>query len=742
MILNRKIKRNVKIHKITYIVAIALLILSTGLFTLFNIGGPGIKDNIKDFKEDFKVEDAYFTTALPILDIETLENKFDLTLEKMQWKDFKVLDKVNLRIYKERKEINLIQVTEGEELSKTKDIVVNTDFYSVNNKSLGDYIDINGVEYNLKGKATSPDYLYMLENDATLFANKETFAVAFISEENFREIDSTSVGYSIRLNKDNASEVKEYIKDNFFALSWVDKADNTKINAIDGDITGLFVLGQYLPIVIVVLVSILIAIVIWRLVKNELTELGTLYAFGYKKSTLTKHYMLYPLLVAFIGALVGQIPGVTLTRILITSLTVEYNLPIITITPDIKIIILSILIPIVIILPINFIVIRRALNHSAVDLMKGKLKEEGPSFLEKRISLKGLSFSSKFKIKEVLRNFWRTVLTLSAIVFSAMLLFLVFVMNDSMDRIVKDGYGASYKFEKLYVLSNISLDEKPGEKFWSIPVISKDKNGEEFEYTLDAREQESKLLVLKDEAGNNLSFDENIISKSLAKKMGIHEGDTLKIKSELEDSIFEIKIDKVADSYLGDKVYVSLETLYRETKIPVNSYIGIVSTEEINFELEELASSTSKEGMINGIQSMIAPMKMMMWIIGVIAALIGIALIYVIITMVIDENRINISMFKIIGYDNRRLSKTVLNINDIIIVLGFIISIPLSKFALSCLFAEITKNMDFSLEAVITLNSIVIVFMIILGMYSLTKAISKRKILNVSMEEVLKKGVE
>ena len=47
-------------------------------------------------------------------------------------------------------------------------------------------------------------------------------------------------------------------------------------------------------------------------------------------------------------------------------------------------------------------------------------------------------------------------------------------------------------------------------------------------YTLDAREKNSKLLVLKDEEGNVLSFDKNIISKSLAKKLGVKEGDTLK----------------------------------------------------------------------------------------------------------------------------------------------------------------------------------------------------------------------
>ncbi|PRR81831.1 FtsX-like permease family protein [Clostridium vincentii] len=742
MILNRKIKRNIKIHKTTYIVAIALLILSTGLFTMFNIGGPVIKDSIKNFKDDYKVEDAYFTTALPISDMQPLENMFDLNIEKMEWKDVKVLDKVTLRIYKERKNINLVQITEGEALSKSKDIVINNDFYLKNNKNIGDSIDINGEEYNLNGKSATPDYIYMLENNTSLFSNKETFGVAFISEEDFKEIDSPSIGYSIRLNKDNESEFKEYIKENYFALSWVERKNNTKINAIDGDINGMFALGQYLPIVVVVLVSLLISIVIWRLVKNELTELGTLYAFGYTKATLTKHYMVYPILVSLIGALLGQIPGVMLANSIKAALSVEYNLPIIIVDPDIKIIVLSILIPIIIIAPINFIVISRALNHSAVDLMKGKLKEEGPSFLERKIPLKGLSFSMKYKIKEVLRNLWRTALTISAIVFSAMLLFFVFVMNDSMERIVKQGYEDSYKFDNLYMLSNMSIENRGGEKFWNLPVMSSNNNDEEIKYTLEAREKDSTLLVLKDAEGEVLSFDKNIVSKSLAKKLGVKEGDTLKLKSELEDSTFEIEIEKIANSFLGDKLYISLETLYRETEIPKDSYIGIVSKEKIEFQEGQLASSTSKTAMVDGIKSMISPLKFIMWMIGVIAALIGIALIYVIITMVIDENRLNISMFKIMGYDDKRLSKTILNINDILIVFGYLISIPLSKVAISAMFAEVTKDMEFSLQAIISPLSMLIVLIILETMYTLTKAISKRKILSIPMDEVLKNGRE
>jgi putative ABC transport system permease protein len=289
----------------------------------------------------------------------------------------------------------------------------------------------------------------MLENSSSMLVNKETFAVSFISKEDFSKIDNPNIGYSVKYNEDNKEEFKDYIQDNYFILSFVNQEDNAKIIGINGDLDGLFVLGEYAPIVIIIMVSLIIAIVVSKTIKNELTQLGTLYALGYKKGILIKHYMTYPIVIAVIGSLLGQIPGIMCNGFIIQMLDVEYSLPKIIIDPNIKVIILSILIPLLIIVPINFITIWKSLNHSAVDLMKGNLKEEGPSFLEKRFSGKRLSFKTRFKLKDIIRNLGRTILTVFAICFCGMLLFLVFVMNESMDNIVNKGYEETYQFKNL-----------------------------------------------------------------------------------------------------------------------------------------------------------------------------------------------------------------------------------------------------------------------------------------------------
>ena len=698
MVINKKIVRNMKEHKSTFIVAIVLLMLSTMLFTMFWTGSLQISDGIDKYKKDYKVEDVYFTTAIPINDIEKIEKDFDVELEEMQWKDFKVLDDVNLRIYKERKNINLHQVTDGKDLESSGDLIVNGDFYSQHHKKYGDKISVDKLELNLVGTGASPDYIYMLENDASIFTNKETFAVGFISEETFNKISNHNKGYSVRFNKDNKEEFKELIKEDNLLLSFVNSENNSRITAIDGDLKGMFSLGKYIPIVVMLMVSILVAIVLWRLIKGELKELGTLYALGYTKERLVKHYMIYPIVVAVIGSSASQIPAVLASPLLVNILSVEYSLPIIEIIANPIILILSILIPILIIIPLNYFVINNVLKHSAVDLMKGKIKEEGPSLLERKIPIKKLSFITRFKIKDIARNMGRTALTLITIIFSSMLIFLVLIMTDSINNIIEKGYEDSYQFKNLYTLSNISDKEVNGEKFWALPVKSKDKNGHEVSFSLEGREKDTSLLKLVYNKGNKLSFEDNIITDSLAKKIGAKEGDEIIIKSDIDDSEITIKIDKVAESYLGQTLYIPLEKLYEETKIPKNSYIGVISDKDLDFNEDEISSITSKESMLTGVKGLVAPLKGMMIFIGVLAALIGMAMIYVITSMVIDENKTNISMFKIMGYQNEKLTKIILNTNDMLVIVGFLISIPLSKYFISLLFEEVTKSLDFLLK--------------------------------------------
>ena len=58
-------------------------------------------------------------------------------------------------------------------------------------------------------------------------------------------------------------------------------------------------------------------------------------------------------------------------------------------------------------------------------------------------------------------------------------------------------------------------------------------------------------------------------------------------------------------------------------------------------------------------------------------AVICVAAIYVAVNMLVSENRSNISMLKVLGYKDKQINQIVLNVNHILLPVGFLCSIPL-----------------------------------------------------------------
>lgn len=737
MVLNRKIKRNMIHNKSTYLITFILLILSTALFTVFNTSIYEINENINQFKQEYKVADANFSVANRLLDIEGLETKFNIVIEEMKYKDV-LYNNTYIRIYENRSKLNLVKGDNSLIKINDNQMYINKEFYDNHDLSENDKIKINNKTFILKGISNSPDYIHMLQNTSSVFANKQSFAVAFVDKNDFESFNNPNLCYGIKFNKNNEKEFKKYINENNVLTSWTDKEDDLKISAINGDLEAFSVIGDTVPLVIILLVSLLIGIVLWRLVRNEISQLGTLYALGYNKKKIIKHYMFYPLFITTISGIVGQVVSFFCTSIFKRAIEIEYSLPEFSINPNLKYMIISILLPIVIIVPLNLIVILFTLKHKPIDLIKNKLQDNKISILEKLISRTKLSFKLKFQIKDLARNKGRSVLTFCSIVFSSILLFFVFYITDSLDNIIIKGYDEPNQYLYMYNMESYGTEDVNGSKIWNIPVYTKQKDNKELSFMLEGHDKNEKLFVLKDEEDNRLSFEDVIITQSLAKRLDVKQGDTVQFYSNLDETIFKVKIDKIAKTYLNDVLYVPIDLIYKKTEIPKGSYSCIISNDKISFNNDKLASITTKEDMLVGIFNLVSPLSYIMYFVGIVASIIGAALIYVIISMVIDENKINISMFKILGYSNKKITSIILNLNDLIVLFAYICSIFISKYVINMLFIKMTRNTQYTLEAKISIDSVLIVTGILWLIYEFSKIVTRRKILKIPMDEVLK----
>ena len=300
-----------------------------------------------------------------------------------------------------------------------------------------------------------------------------------------------------------------------------------------------------MPISILVLTCILTGIVIWRLLKSESVVIGTLYAQGYRRKEIRKHYILYPLIVALTGGIIGTILGAILLKPMLDVMVSYYNMPINSINFHPVYIIISLLLPVFFLGLSGYFVLSKELCYSPVKLMRGGQEKSKVNFIERKLKLDKLKFQTKFKVREQLRSLSRLIFLILGVVMATMLLLLGFTAKSSIDYLMKDNLRNTFKFEYEYVYNSLHEEVPPSnvETFSASTFILKSDSKTDFKVT--GISPASKYISLKDNKGVTLSTDKIIITKPLAEKLKLMPGDTIQVINKLDSREYAITVSSI-----------------------------------------------------------------------------------------------------------------------------------------------------------------------------------------------------
>ena len=310
MKLNKRYFRSIKNNVSFYVSSTLLTIMTLCLFFIMNIAGDAIWEFGDNFFITQNLEDANFTTYIPIPDdeIEVLEEKYSLTLEPQYFCNIDTKG-ITTRLFKKTTDINLYSITEGRDIENNDEVIISEGYAVYNQVALGDKIIIGEKAYTVTGFFQRPDYLYMLQNDGDSYKNVTTFFLAYVTDEEFEKIGNNNCLYLVRYTNDNQTDFRKEINEKYYMRTYLSARENMRIDMVKMQ-AEMFTAISYLilaimPLIVVVLVS----IVINRKVKSEQKLIGTLTALGYKKGKLMLHYAGF----AMIPGLLGGIFSVLLT---------------------------------------------------------------------------------------------------------------------------------------------------------------------------------------------------------------------------------------------------------------------------------------------------------------------------------------------------------------------------------------------------------------------------------------------
>ena len=749
MALRKRVWRIIKENKGRYIGIVILILLGSFYF----IAATGIANNLEKmvvgFAEEYRQEDLTFSIDKPIEDIAALEGESGALIEAYRQYDVKVPDG-ELRLLSSGTKINIPAVTSGRGLENPGDILLDPSFLRMHGLDIGGQIELNGKTFNIVGTMAVPNYVYIIKNLYDVLPTSG-FGIGIVSGadiEAFPEAVTVYAAYFEDRENINAQTMKLHglLSEKGYSLSeWLDAESNKRVSMPWANISSMKSMSFPVSTTFFLLSCLIVGVMIMRMVKSDGVVIGTLYAQGYRRRELTRHYLAIPILLSAAGGLAGALLALPCVRPVVDSMLIAYILPAKGITFSPLNLALAVLMPVAFIGLSSFLIMLKMLKKSAVELMKGDEQKAKVNFIERALRLERFKFNTKFQIREQVRSIPRLVFLVLGVSAASMILLYGLTYNYSMDVVMEKGALARYLYPLEYNFKEVRNLQQDG----GIPEGAEPYNAfrcypegrQAVEFYLVGTEPDSIGFKMNDMRGNALSRNQINISYPLASRLKLKEGDTISVVNKLDGKSYSLTIDGIVEAYGEQFVFMPLDEFNRMTGQPLGSYRTVLSSHEIDFDKSLLAGVMDARDP-EAFKDLATPTTLIVTSVTILAVLIAVIIIYLVTALMIDESRNTISLLKVLGYRGKELAKLILNSSMPAVFIGFWLGLPLMLAFGNYLSGYVAEMINMMIPMIVNPLYVLISFVLIFAVYEITKRLSGRKLAKISMSEALKAGTE
>lgn len=731
----RIIRRNLS----QFLGIIFLVFLATFTYLTFSFLVRNIKENYREFVRTGNQERLHFITQLPV-DRDYLQKKFQINIEEHHVFDYEE-GKKTIRFFDISKSINRPYFEGGPE-PKAGEISLDLSFCQANNLKPGDKVKIMGKTFKLASYVYLPNYVYVIKSDQDILPDHKNFGVGVMNYDDMKKlgVKFPMHYYSAVKGPEDLRELQKELNQRYRLLSFVEKEEDLRIVTTELKMKSAEPMTYTLTLILLAVSSFLLFLVVSRTINSMHYEIGTLYALGFTARELSNALYRFPLIIWAVGSLPGFLAGYLVSKPFIEWYLTYFSIPMIKHFSSTADIALSVLLPGVFMFAATYIALSRLLNQSVVQIIRGESLKE----LAKAVRFKfaeRFSFKKRVMFKHALMHISREVLVVFGVAFSTFLLLYAVVAQTAFQNLITKTYGEDYRYNYVYYFNQIKTGNAypEAERFNMAPFTH---GKEKTKIQIFGIEEDTKLVNLRDKEGKKLKVEGFIVTKSLADKLGLKVGDTIKIENKLNGEVYELKVTAIAGIYAGNNGYMRLEDFNAKFGYPKDAFIGLFSKKKLSIPKEELASVLDKEYLIKVLQSSIDVMEQTIQVLGLVAFLFSLSIIYVLSSLTISENKKPISLFKIFGYFDREISSMFLGFNNYSFLLGFILGIPAFSSFISYVYTQLIKQVDFAIELKAGPSEIGMSFLVLIFVFALSRWLSIRKIYRISAAEILKEQMD
>ena len=670
-----------------------------------------------------------------------------------------------MRFFKNREKVNKVCLMKGEMPSGQGEIAIDRMYADNNSLQVGDTLIRGKKSWKITGLVALSDYSALFQNNNDSMFDSVKFGVGIVTPEEFETLDQEKLQYNYawiynQQPKDEKEEKKvseDLMEDigNVVTLeAFVPRYLNQAIIFTGDDMGGDKAMVVMLLYIVIVIMAFVFGITISNTIRKEAGVIGTLRASGYTRRELIFHYMTLPVLVTLAGALIGNILGYTVFKGVCAGMYYgSYSLPTYVTVWNAEAFLLTTVVPIIIMILINYAVLRYRLQLSPLKFLRrdfsGK-KQKRAVYLSPKIGI-----FSRFRLRVIFQNVSNYLVLFVGVIFANLLLFFGMLLPSALDHYQLEIQGnmlAKYQY-MLSVPASVSsgnkldgmlslleyymdtrTDNKDAEKFSAYSLNTMPGKYKSEEIVLYGVEPDSQYIHA------DLSGDGVYISSAYADKFRIKKGDIITLKEKYEKDEYSFKVDGIYDYTASLCVFMERDKLNEVFDLGDDYFGGYFSDTEIkDIDSKYIGSVIDLESLTKISRQLDVSMGDMMGMMYGFSVIIFLVVIYLLSKVIIEKNAQSIFMTKILGYTNGEISRLYILSTSLVVVFCLLLSLPVERQIMEVLFREMMLS---SISGWITMwvDPMIYVKMTAIGIaaYAVVAVLEFRRIRHVPMDEALK----
>lgn len=495
-------------------------------------------------------------------------------------------------------------------------------------------------------------------------------------------------------------------KPSFFVL---DRTANPGYSGFDTDADRVDAIAKIFPAFFILIAGLVSLTTMTRMVEEQRTQIGTLKALGYSRTSIMSKYLIYAVLASLCGSFPGLAIGFRLfPTVIIEAYRMMYSIPG-TVTPfrwDYAL--WSALAAVVCTASAALMACYRELVSNPAQLMRPKAPKAGKRIFLERITFiwKRLSFIRKVTMRNLLRYKKRLLMSVLGVAGCTALMLAGFGLQDSITAILDLQFQDIIHYDVVAALDGDITAAQQGELDTALDgaaqvqgamdvqqetlFISHGRVKKEAAVTVPIHpEKMSDFVTLRERIGGKsltMGDDGVIINEKLALLLGVQVGDTIEI-NDTDRKTVSVTVDSITENYVNNYVYMTpalYETIYGYAPQCNTVLIRMVQgADDGQFDAlaETLLHQDGVLGVVNmhdsitNFENVMVSLNKIVMVLIVAAGSLALIVLYNLTNINVTERIREIATLKVLGFYDNEASAYISRENTISSVLGILLGL-------------------------------------------------------------------